>query len=159
MIPLTAKAPEPSIFVRRCLSHTSIDRRTVMNKLCVLTALAIIVCALSLQAQSQSQQSVLTVTESKLGKDVANREVVTETEAFVVNDRVYLWMKITGGPADSVVVTWAVDEYTWSTNLSVGASTWRTWAYKTAWKAGTWKVTVSDAKGNVLLEKSFQVTQ
>ena len=130
-----------------------------MNKLCVLTVLAIVICAISLPAQTQSQQSVLTVAESKLGKDVVDREIVNEAATFAVNERVYLWMKITGGPADSVTVTWAVDEYTWPTNLNVGASTWRTWAYKTAWKAGTWKVTVTDAAGNILLEKSFEVTQ
>ncbi|MBE0557315.1 MAG: DUF2914 domain-containing protein [Proteobacteria bacterium] len=123
----------------------------------MLTLLAIAVCGSSVTAQAQTLPSELMVAESKFGKDVVDREIVGEATTFAVDERVFLWMRITGGPADSVSVTWSIDEYTWSTNLNVGASTWRTWAYKTAWKAGEWKVTVTDVSGKVLLEKSFTV--
>jgi hypothetical protein len=129
-----------------------------MKQLLVLTVLAMVTLAASASAQNEPQQAGLVVAESKLGKDVVNREIVDESTTFAVNDRVFLWMKITGGPSDSVTVTWSIDEYTWQTNLNIGASTWRTWAYKTAWKAGDWKVTVKDAAGDVLLEKTFTVT-
>ena len=128
-----------------------------MKQLIAVAVLTLTLCAPPLVAQGQEPAAALSISESKLGKNVIDRELVDETSTFAVNDRVFLWMRLTGGPADSVTVTWSVDEYTWSTNLNVGASTWRTWAYKTAWKAGTWKVTVTDADGNVLLDKSFTV--
>ena len=129
-----------------------------MKSLILLALAAIAFSAPSMWAQDQGTSAGLTVAESKLGTSVVDREIATEATAFAVNDRVYLWMKITGGPADSVAVTWTVDDDTWSTNLNVGASTWRTWAYKTLWKAGQWKVAVTDQRGNLLLEKTFSVT-
>ena len=129
-----------------------------MKSILVLTLLAILVCASLVSAQTETRPAELAVTEHKIGKNVVDRELVDESATFAVNERVYLWMRITGGPADSVAVTWSVDDYTWTTNLHVGASTWRTWAYKTVWKAGEWKVTVADPSGNILLEKSFTVT-
>jgi len=129
-----------------------------MKSLILLALAAIAFSAPSMWAQDQGIPAELAVAESKLGTSVVDREIATEATAFAVNDRVYLWMKITGGPADSVAVTWTVDDDTWSTNLSVGASTWRTWAYKTLWKAGQWKVAVTDQHGNLLLEKTFSVT-
>lgn len=128
-----------------------------MKHLAILAALAV-VCVSSLIAQAQVVQAGLEIEQAKLGKEVVNREIVSEATAFAVDERAYLWMKISGGPADSVTVTWSIDDYSWSTNLNIGASTWRTWAYKTLWKAGEWKVTVTDANGAVLLEKTLTVT-
>ncbi len=127
-----------------------------MRQLCVLAVLAF--CATSLVAQVQEVSTGLAVTESKLGKNVVDREIAEEAATFAVDERAYLWMRITGGPADAVTVTWSVDDYTWKTDLAVGASTWRTWAYKTLFKAGEWKVTVTNAAGDTLLEKTFTVT-
>lgn len=129
-----------------------------MKKLITMAIVAIAFSAPSLWAQDPDSSAGLAVAESKLGTSVVDREIATEATTFAVDDRVYLWMRLTGGPADSVAVTWSVDEYTWTTNLSVGASTWRTWAYKTVWKSGQWKVAVTDQGGNLLLEKTFSVT-
>ncbi len=158
MIPLTAKQDEGVIFSARGTAPITILWRIIMNQLRVIAILTVMVCVLPLLSVGQEPSSGVSVAESKLGKNVVEREVVDETSSFSVNDRVYLWMKLTGGPADSVTVTWSVDEYSWSTNLNVGASSWRTWAYKTAWKAGTWNVSVTDANGKVLLDKDFTVT-
>ncbi len=111
------------------------------------------------QAQEQMAKTDLVVTEAALGTGVENRELVGETTTFSVNDRAYLWMRITGGPVDSIAVTWKVDDYTWITNLHIGASTWRTWAYKTLWKAGDWSVTVSTEDGAVLKNLTFTVEE
>jgi hypothetical protein len=158
MIPLTANQREPAIFMARSKDLTSIHRRIIMKQILLLTVLATAVCVTPLTAQAQEDGPGLSVAESKLGKDVIDREIVNEASTFGVDERVYLWMRITGGPADSVTVTWSIGDDTWSTNLNVGASTWRTWAYRTAWKAGDWKVTVTDVQGKVLLQKDFTVT-
>jgi len=129
-----------------------------MKTLIVLTTVAIALGLEYLPAQDQGISAGLAVTESKLGTSIVDREIATEATSFAVDDRVYLWMRITGGPADSVTVTWSVDEHSWTTNLTVGASTWRTWAYKTVWKPGQWKVAVTDQRGSVLLEQTFTVT-
>jgi len=39
----------------------------------------------------------------------------------------------------------------------VGGNPWRTWSSKTAFKAGDWTVTVTDAGGNTLKELKFTV--
>lgn len=128
-----------------------------MKHLALLLMVAVFAISL-LTAQSQELQPGLEIVQAKLGKEVVEREIVSEAITFSVDERAYLWMRMTGGPADSVTVTWSIDDYSWSTNLHIGASTWRTWAYKTLWKAGEWKVTVTDANGSMLLEKTLTVT-
>lgn len=100
----------------------------------------------------------LQVTEAMLGRSVENRELIDTASTFEVNDRVYLWLKVTGGAAgDSVTVIWKHGEHAYTTMLGIGGSSWRTWAYKTAWDAGDWAVTVADKDGNVLKEMSFKI--
>lgn len=106
-----------------------------------------------------AQEKSLEIAEAKLGKDVQNREVVTDTTGFAVGDRVYLWLKVTGGPSDSLTVTWKTGDQTWTSKLNIGGSPWRTWAYKTAYSAGEWTVTVTDAAGTALKEMSFTVAE
>ena len=101
---------------------------------------------------------VLTVTAAKLGLGVENREIVDEGTAFNVNDRVYLWMKVAGGPSDPVTVTWQWPGMTFSYDLEIGGNPWRTWAYKTMHTGGDWSVSVADAGGNVLKTMSFTVS-
>ena len=128
----------------------------------------VLVLALILAASSSSSQvnpeatpkaekaaPGVAVTEAKLGTDVQNRELVGEATQFEVNQKVYLWLKITGGTGEDLTVTWKQGDKTYATTLKVGGSPWRTWAYKTAAIAGTWTVTVSDASGNALKELEF----
>ncbi|MFQ5798093.1 MAG: DUF2914 domain-containing protein [Bacteroidota bacterium] len=107
--------------------------------------------------QQEMMEGELRVAEAKLGKDVVDREIADETSTFAVNDRVYLWLKVTGGSADSVAVTWKHEDLSYSYTLKIGGSPWRTWAYKTAWKAGDWTVIVTDSDDNVLKEMNFKV--
>ena len=99
----------------------------------------------------------LQVADAKLGKGVQDRKITEEASTFAVNDKVYLWLKLTGGPADSVNVNWKVGDSTDTVSLKVGGDPWRTWSNKTAWKAGDWSVTVTDAGGQVLKEMTFKV--
>lgn len=123
--------------------------------LCMLLAVA----AVQAGAQEMDTMSALTVAEAKLGKGVQDREIVDDTTTFALNDRVYLWLRVTGGPADSITVTWKTGDQSHSSKLNIGGSPWRTWSYKTAYTAGDWTVTVSDAAGNVLKEMAFTVKE
>jgi hypothetical protein len=99
----------------------------------------------------------LQVADAKLGKGVQDREITEEASTFAVNEKVYLWLRLTGGPADNVNVDWKVGDSTDTVSLKVGGDPWRTWSNKTAWKAGDWTVTVTDAGGQVLKEMTFKV--
>lgn len=129
-----------------------------MNRTLLLCTLLAVI-AYGAAAQEQETMSTLTVAEAKLGKGVQDREIVDETTTFALNDRVYLWLKVTGGPADSITVTWKTGDQTYSSKLNIGGSSWRTWSYKTAYTAGDWTVTVTDADGNVLKEMAFKVEE
>lgn len=111
------------------------------------------VAALPLIAAAEGVQ----VAEAKLGKGVQDRQITDESTSFAVNDKVYLWLKLTGGPSDPVKVDWKIGDFTDSVSLKVGGNPWRTWSSKTAFKAGEWTVTVSDASGNTLKELKFTV--
>lgn len=129
-----------------------------MNRTLLLCMLLAVV-AVQAGAQEMETMSALTVAEAKLGKGVQDREIVNDTTTFALNDRVYLWLRVTGGPADSITVTWKTGDQSHSSKLNIGGSPWRTWSYKTAYTAGDWTVTVSDAAGNVLKEMAFTVNE
>jgi hypothetical protein len=99
----------------------------------------------------------LQVADAKLGKGVQDRNITEEATAFAVNDKVYLWVKLTGSGSDAVKVNWKVGDSTDTVTLKVGGSPWRTWSSKTAWKAGDWTVTITDASDQVLKELKFTV--
>jgi hypothetical protein len=107
--------------------------------------------------QAVKNEEKLQVTEAKLGKDVIEREIVDDTSAFELNERVYLWLKVIGGSDDSLTVTWKHEDQSHTYALKIGGSPWRTWAYKTAAMAGEWAVTVTDSAGEVLKEMNFEV--
>jgi len=99
----------------------------------------------------------LQVTDAKLGKGVQDRNITEEATSFALNDKVYLWLKLTGGGTDPVKVSWKVGDSVDTVTLKVGGSPWRTWSSKTAWKTGDWTVTISDASDQVLKELKFTV--
>ena len=99
----------------------------------------------------------LQVADARLGKGVENREIVGETSTFAVGDRVYLWLKVTGGPSDPIKVNWTIGNYTDTVSLAIGGDPWRTWSDKGAFKAGSWTVTVTDAAGTTLKDLAFTV--
>jgi hypothetical protein len=123
-------------------------------QLLALVASALIASAMLLPIASAEG---LQVADAKLGKGVQDRNITEEATTFAVNDKVYLWLKLTGGTSDPVKVSWKVGDSVDTVTLKVGGSTWRTWSSKTAWKAGDWTVTISDASDQVLKELKFTV--
>ena len=126
-----------------------------------VTALAMVLavamtCPYLVASPGQVSAGIQTV-EIKLGKGVAERQLTDETAEFAVNEKVYLWMKVTGAAGDTLRATWKTGNHTYTSDLAVGGSPWRTWCYKTAFLAGDWTVTVTDSKGEVLKEISFKV--
>lgn len=107
-------------------------------------------------ASGSAQAAGLQVADAKLGKGVENREIKDEATTFAVGDKVFLWLKVTGGPGD-LKVNWKQGDMTDSVSLNIGGSSWRTWSSKTVSKAGSWTVTVTDASGTSLKELTFTV--
>lgn len=128
------------------------------QSLCVIVTLILAASILAAQ-EGQITEKGLRIETAKLGTAVQDRELVGDTTAFNLNDRVYCWLKIVGGPSDSIVVTWKIGEQSYTSKLNIGGSPWRTWSYKTAAIAGDWTVTVSDASGTVLKELKFTVNK
>ena len=123
--------------------------------LACLAAVIIVVSVVTPTAHAQG--SAIAIEDAQLGKGVMDRAIVDTTSSFMLNDKVYLWMKVTGGSSDSITVTWKNMDHSYATTLGINGSPWRTWAYKTAAWAGDWTVTVTDAAGNVLKELAFSV--
>lgn len=122
-----------------------------------LTAATVVAQEKSTPAATEKPASALTVAEAKLGTGVENRQIVGEATAFDLNQKVYLWLELTGGPADSITVTWTAGDKSYKTMLKVGGPTYHTWAYKTVAVAGPWTVSVTDASGTTLKELEFTV--
>ncbi len=138
-----------------------------MRRIVILAVMAALASAAPARGQSESQPSAAEPAaeataelgiNAKLGTGVEERELVGEGNTLHVDDTAYLWMRITGGPADSVTVTWSIDEHTYDVELAVGAVSWRTWSSKKLWKAGDWTVEVRDADGTSLYRNGFSVT-
>jgi len=109
--------------------------------------------------ESKTSRSGIQVTDGKLGKGVTDREITEEASKFSLGEKVYLWLKVSGGSGDSITVTWKQGEHSYDVKLGLGGSPWRTWSYKTAAFAGDWSVTVTDNEGNVLKEMNFTVQE
>jgi len=129
-----------------------------MTKKLVLSTIVFLLAGLIVLQAQEKQTKGLKVIDAKLGKDVQNKKIVDTTSTFTVNEKAYLWMRLTGGPADSITVTWKTGDQSYPTKLNVGGSPWRTWSYKTIDAAGSWTVTVTDAEGTVLKEMKFEAT-
>src|SRR6476659_1681477 len=64
----------------------------------------------------------LQVADAKLGKGVQDRNITEEATSFALNDKVYLWLKLTGGGTDPVKVSWKVGDSVDTVTLKVGAA-------------------------------------
>jgi len=106
-----------------------------------------------------AEEKGLVVESAKLCGGVENREPVGEDSVFSVNEKVFLWMKVTGGASDTISVTWKIGDQQFPFQLAIAGSPWRTWAKKTVWKAGEWSVEVKDREGNLLKEMTFLVRE
>jgi hypothetical protein len=68
--------------------------------------------ALLLTPLAAFSQASLSVAEAKLGKGVQDREITEEATDFAVNEKAYLWLRLTGGPSDPIQVTWKSGDHT-----------------------------------------------
>lgn len=75
---------------------------------------------------------------------------------MVLNDKVFLLVKIAGGPPE-VKVSWKHGDKADSFPLKVADNPWRTFASRTMHQTGDWTVTVTDDKDQVLKEMKFTV--
>jgi hypothetical protein len=123
----------------------------------VSTFKAFALIAALVAAPLPSHAESLQVVDAKLGKGVQDRKITDETSTFAVNEKIYLWLKLSGGPADSVKVNWKHGDKVEPYTLKVGGNPWRTFAAKTARQTGDWTVTVTDANDRVLKEIKFTV--
>ncbi len=127
-----------------------------MKQLFVSLTLVVFFLVPALLMAQEKQAKTLKVVAAELGKDVQNKKLVDTTTTFNVNDKAYLWMRLTGGSADSITVTWKSGDQSYPSKLYIGGSPWRTWSYKTLYTAGDWSVSVTDENGNVLKELNFK---
>ena len=105
----------------------------------------------------QTPAGGIQIEDAKLGKEIKNKQIADETSEFALNDKVYLWVKTTGGSGQSLVVSWKNGDQVTKRNMAIGGSPWRSWGYKIASLPGNWTVTIADLKGTVLKELSFKV--
>ena len=102
----------------------------------------------------------LAVTRSGVGTDVADQQLVGQSDMFAVGTRVAFWTHVTGGrPGDTVRHVWSHDGRTASAvDLPVGSPSWRTQSRRTlaAGAEGTWVVEARDPEGRVLARHEFR---
>lgn len=103
-----------------------------MKKVLVSLTLVIFFLAPALLFAQEKEAKALKVAAAELGKDVQNKKIVDTTTTFNVNEKAYLWMRLTGGSADSITVTWKMGDQSYPSKLFVGGSPWRTWSVQNA---------------------------
>lgn len=131
--------------------------KRLLSIIVLLVVAAVSVTAKPARAQAGAAAAGgVQVADAKLGKSIENREIKDEATTFAKDDKVFLWLKLTGGPGD-IKVNWKLGDATDTVSLTVGGSSWRTWSSKTVGKAGSWTVTVTDAAGATLKELTFTV--
>jgi hypothetical protein len=132
-----------------------------MRRMLVLAAVLFLVpymmSASRLVYPQQTPAGGIQIEDAKLGKKIKDKQIASETSEFALNDKVYLWLKTTGGAGKSLIVTWKNGDHAYKRNMAIGGSPWRSWGYKIAALPGNWTVSIADAKGTVLKELSFKV--
>jgi hypothetical protein len=116
--------------------------------------------AFSLSSLPVLAESSIVVRNFVLSHGIHEREPISETESFHVEDgKAFAFARIqnTGDPT-MVSFVWEIDDTTHATvPVSVGASHgWRTWSTARL-RPGSWRVKLIDDQGEILLEKAFTV--
>lgn len=55
-----------------------------------------------------------------------NKALVGEATQFALNQKVYVYLEVTGGPAEDITVTWRHGEKTYDTKRKIGGTPWHT---------------------------------
>ncbi len=131
-------------------------RKTRMATALLGTALAVATFA----AAPAAADNGLVVRDFVLTNAIAGREPTNDTAGFTVHDeRAFAFARIsnTGSPTAVNVVWHHEGSQHGSVWLSVGQSPgWRTWSSANL-KPGNWSVSLVDAEGSVLVQRSFTV--
>ena len=101
--------------------------------------------------------SAASVSEAKIGKGIADREISEESAIFALNETAYVWMRVVGGNGEAVTVTWSNGDQSFDVLLSIGSDSWRTWSSKILHLPGEWTITVTDAAGATLYQSTLTV--
>jgi hypothetical protein len=116
--------------------------------------------AFNLSSLPAMAEASIVVRNFVLSHGIHEREPISETESFHVEDgKAFAFARIqnTGDPT-MVSFVWEIDDATHATvPVSVGSSSgWRTWSTAKL-RSGNWRVKLVDSDGEVLLEKAFTV--
>ena len=101
--------------------------------------------------------SAASISEAKIGKSIADREISEESAIFALNETAYVWMRVVGGNGEAVTVTWSNGDQSFEVLLSIGSDSWRTWSSKILHLPGEWTVTVTDTAGATLYQSTLTV--
>lgn len=97
----------------------------------------------------------------KFGSGIEKNEVTGESTSFSAEtEKVFCWLRITGGQGKTVMMKWYRDNVFLSDiALEITSNNMRTYAYKTIMGyGGTYKVELVDDNGNILQTGEFVVT-
>jgi hypothetical protein len=101
----------------------------------------------------------MSVTDSGVGTDVIDRELVGRSERFAIGTRIVFWTLVTGGRAgDRIRHTWLHRGRTVATvKLPVAGANWRTHSQRILGPGtdGEWVVEAQDDHGRVLGRHAF----
>ena len=96
--------------------------------------------------------------EVKAGTGVEKHEVVGEATTFEQGTTVFVWSRITDGPA-SIKHVWKLDgKPVWTATLPVKSKKWSTQSRRAISKPGAYEVEVTSADGVSLGTVAFTVT-
>jgi len=111
-------------------------------------------------SMSASGSDGLIIEALKFGTAVEKSEIVGEATSFSAStDKVYCWLKVTGGDSKTIILRWYYNNaFSNDVPLEIKSNSMRTYAFKTiAGNQGTWRVEVIGESGAVLQAASFTV--
>lgn len=122
------------------------------------TKLTLLFCCFVLMAGQALAQEI---EQAVLCKNVENHEAVEPTTTFQKGEKAWCWIKVVNAPVDThITVNWYHgDELKHSTELAMKYESMRTYAYKTLYDAGKWRVDIVGADGTVLKSLDFEATE
>lgn len=93
-------------------------------------------------------------------ENVVELEPQNPKDSFEAGSKAYCWMKVKGATVgDSLTIAWYhEDELKHSTTLELSYTDMRTYAYKTLFQAGAWRVDIKSADDKVLTSLAFTAT-
>lgn len=100
------------------------------------------------------------ITEFAMCKKIADLQPQGITKHYQPGERAYAWMKIEGAEMGSqIMIDWyAEDQLTHTSKLTISTEpSMRTYAYKTLYMKGIWKIIVRKADNTILKEINITV--